>query len=37
MELLNSGKVILVFVDKKSKKPCFTPEKVMNKLKEKFS
>jgi len=37
MELLNSGKVILVFVDKKNKKPCFTPEKVMNKLKEKFS
>ena len=37
MELLNSGKVVLVFVEKKSKKPCFTPEIIMNKLKEKFS
>ena len=37
MELLNSGKVVLVFVEKKSKKPCFTTEIIMNKLKEKFS
>jgi len=35
-ELLNSGRVILVFVDKKSKKPCFTPEIIMDKLKEKL-
>ena len=33
-ELLNSGKVVLVFVDKKSKKPCFTPKIIMRKLKE---
>jgi len=37
MDLLNYGKVVLVFIDKKSKKPCSTPEKIMNKLKEKFS
>ncbi len=36
-ELLNFGRVVLVFVEKKSKKPCFTPEIVMNKLKEKLS
>ena len=36
MELLNSGKVVLVFVEKKSKKPCFTPEIIMNKLQKKF-
>jgi len=36
-ELLNSGRVVLVFVEKKSKKPCFTPEIVMNKLKDKLS
>ena len=35
-ELLNSGRVVLVFVDKKSKRPCFAPEIVMNKLKEKL-
>ena len=36
-ELLNFGRVVLVFVEKKSKKPCFTPEIVMNKLKAKLS
>ncbi|MBC8266235.1 MAG: acyl-CoA thioesterase [Flavobacteriales bacterium] len=36
-QLLNTGKVVLVFIDKKSKKPCFTPEIIMNKLKEKLS
>ena len=36
-ELLNSGRVVLVFVEKKSKKPCFAPKIVMNKLKEKLS
>jgi len=36
-ELLNSGRVVLVFVEKKTKKPCFAPKIVMNKLKEKLS
>ena len=35
-ELLNSGKVILVFVETKNKKPCSAPEIVVNKLKEKL-
>ena len=35
-ELLNSGKVILVFVKTKNKKPCSAPEIVVNKLKEKL-
>ncbi len=35
-ELLNVGKVDLVFVDKATKKPCFAPEIIMNKLKEKL-
>ena len=34
--LLNTGKVVLVFVDKKSKKPCLTPKIIMRKLKQKF-
>ena len=36
-ELINSGKVVLVFVSKNSKKPCFAPEIVMNNLKAKLS
>jgi len=35
-ELLNVGEVILVFVNKKTGKPCFAPEVIMNKLKEKL-
>ena len=34
--LLNTGKVVLVFVDKKNKKPCLPPTIIMNKLKEKL-
>jgi acyl-CoA thioester hydrolase len=35
-DLLNTGEVVLVFVNKDSGKPCFAPEVVMNKLKVKF-
>ncbi len=35
-DLLNTGEVVLVFVNKASGKPCFAPEVVMNKLKVKF-
>jgi len=35
-ELLNVGEVVLVFVDKKTGKPCFAPEVIMNKLKDKL-
>ncbi|HJN64008.1 MAG TPA: thioesterase family protein [Flavobacteriales bacterium] len=35
-ELLNVGKVILVFVDKVTKKPCLPPALIMDKLKEKL-
>ena len=35
-ELLNTGEVVLVFVNKKTGKPCFAPEIVMSKLKEKL-
>ena len=35
-ELLNTGEVVLVFVSKKTGKPCFAPEIVMSKLKEKL-
>ncbi|MBT3611868.1 MAG: acyl-CoA thioesterase [Flavobacteriales bacterium] len=35
-ELLNLGEVILVFINKKTGKPCFVPEAIMNKLKEKL-
>lgn len=33
-ELLNTGEVVLVFVNKSTGKPCVAPEIVMNKLKE---
>ena len=32
--LLNTGKVVLVFVDKTNRKPCLTPSIVINKLKK---
>ena len=35
-ELLNIGEVVLVFVNKESGKPCFAPEMVINKFKEKL-
>jgi len=35
-ELLNVGEVILVFVNKKSGKPCFAPKVIMSKLEEKL-
>ena len=35
-ELLNVGEVILVFVNKKTGKPCFAPKVIMSKLKEKL-
>lgn len=35
-ELLNIGKVVLVFVDFKTKKPCFAPEIIRYKLKERM-
>ncbi len=35
-ELLNIGEVILVFVNKETRKPCSAPEIVINKLKEKL-
>lgn len=31
-ELLNTGEVVLVFVNKKTGKPCFAPELIMNKF-----
>ena len=34
--LLNTGKVVLVFVDKTNRKSCLTPSIVINKLKEKL-
>ena len=34
--LLNTGEVVLVFLDKETGKPCFTPEVIMEKLKEKL-
>ena len=34
-ELLNIGEVVLVFVNKKTGKPCFAPEMVIKKFKEK--
>jgi len=36
-ELLNIGEVVLVFVNKESGKPCFAPEMVINKFKEKLA
>ncbi len=35
-ELLNIGEVILVFINKKTGKPCSAPKIIMNKLKEKL-
>ena len=35
-ELLNIGKVVLVFVNKETGKPCFAPEMVITKFKEKL-
>ena len=35
-ELLNVGEVILVFINKKTGKPCFAPEVIMNKIEEKL-
>ena len=35
-ELLNIGEVVLVFVNKETGKPCFAPERVINKFKEKL-
>ena len=35
-ELLNIGEVVLVFVNKETGKPCFAPEIVLNKFKEKL-
>ena len=36
-ELLNIGEVVLVFVNKETGKPCFAPEVIMEKFKEKLS
>ena len=36
-ELLNIGEVILVFVNKETGKPCFAPQIVINKFKEKLA
>ena len=35
-DLLNIGEVSLVFINKKTKKPCYAPEEIINKLKEKW-
>ena len=35
-DLLNTGEVVLVFLDKETGKPCFAPEVIMEKLKEKL-
>ena len=35
-ELLNIGEVVLVFVNKETGKPCFAPEIVINKFKDKL-
>jgi len=35
-ELLNIGEVVLVFVNKETGKPCFAPEVIMEKFKEKL-
>ena len=35
-ELLNVGEVILVFINKKTGKPCLAPEVIMNKIEEKL-
>jgi len=35
-ELLNTAKVVLVFIDRKNKKPCLPPEIITDKLKQKI-
>ena len=35
-DLLNVGEVILVFINKKTGKPCFAPDVIMNKIEEKL-
>ena len=35
-ELLNTAKVVLVFIDKNTKKPCLPPDRIKDKLKKKF-
>ena len=35
-KLLNTAKVVLVFIDKRTKKPCLPPDIITDKLKEKF-
>ena len=35
--LLNTGEVVLVFLDKETGKPCFAPEVIMEKFKEKLA
>jgi len=35
-ESLNTAKVVLVFIEKSTKKPCLPPDIIINKLKEKF-
>ena len=35
-DLLNTGEVVLVFVNKDTGKPCFAPEIIMNRFKEKL-
>ena len=35
-KLLNVGEVILVFINKKTGKPCFAPDVIMNKIEEKL-
>ena len=35
-ELLDTAKVVLVFIDKSTKKPCLPPDIITNKLKEKI-
>ena len=36
-DLLNTGEVVLVFVNKKTGKPCPAPDVIINKLKEKLT
>ena len=35
-ELLNTAEVVLVFVNKESGKPCFAPDEIMSRFKEKI-
>jgi len=35
-ELLNTAKIVLVFIDKRTKKPCLPPDIITDKLQEKF-